>query len=61
LDATVPEDLTFIQASLGLRRFLATPLHEIIAPKAKGHGARAGDGKLSRFFLVRDEMAGETG
>jgi hypothetical protein len=30
--ATVPEDLTFIQASLGPRRFLATPLHEIISP-----------------------------
>ena len=32
LDATVPDDLSFIQPSFGLRRFLATPLHEIISP-----------------------------
>jgi hypothetical protein len=30
--ATVPEDLTFIQASCGPRRFFATPLDEIISP-----------------------------
>jgi hypothetical protein len=31
LRATVPEDLTFISGCLCPRRFLATPLHEIIS------------------------------
>jgi hypothetical protein len=30
--ATVPEDLTFISGCSRPRRFLATPLHEIISP-----------------------------
>jgi hypothetical protein len=45
MGATVCEDLTVIPASSRVRRFLATPLHEIILRKADGHGAREGKGK----------------
>jgi hypothetical protein len=45
LGATVPEDLTFISGCSCPRRFLATPLHEIILHKLKTT-ARAGDGRL---------------
>ena len=35
LDITLSEDLTLIPADYGPRRFLATPLHEIMGPRQK--------------------------
>ena len=43
--ATLSEHLTVIPPSPCARRYLATPLDEIIPSKAEGHGAREGEGK----------------
>jgi hypothetical protein len=45
--ATVLEHLTVIAAGSCVRRFLATPLYEIIAFAGSGHGAREGEGEKS--------------
>jgi hypothetical protein len=49
MEATVPEHLTVAAGSSCARRFLATPLHEIILRRLNGHGAREGEGKFLIF------------
>src|ERR1700733_3200819 len=47
--ATPSEDLTVIPASPCARRFLATPLDEIIPRRLTANGAREGEGKSCVF------------
>jgi hypothetical protein len=48
--ATLDEHLVVNPAGACARRFLATPLREIIVRRLNGHGAREGKGKSLIFF-----------